>query len=298
MQRILPCFWFDFNADEAAAFYQQVIPRTSSIATLTYPTAGLPVFQKDFAGQTLAIELDTDGYEWTLWNAGDAFSPNPSFSLILNFDSQTNSKAEHELRTTWDHLRTNGRIHMPLGEYAFASLYGWVEDRYGVNWQLLLTDTSETEYEPVIPCFLFSGDAQNKTTQAIDLYTDVFEPSSLDYVEHYTERTDLVDETAVMNARFRLNNQSFSAMDAWAGAVFSFSPGASLLVKCATQEDIDRLWDSLSADPRAEQSGWCRDEFGFSWQIVPDCFSSLVQQPDTYAAMVKMKKIELAHLCT
>jgi predicted 3-demethylubiquinone-9 3-methyltransferase (glyoxalase superfamily) len=74
------------------------------------------------------------------------------------------------------------------------------------------------------------------------------------------------------------------------------------MVKCETQEEIDRYWDKLSADPSFEQCGWLKDKFGVSWQIVPAILDRLLTDPDpmkvdrVMSAVMKMKKLDLAEL--
>lgn len=297
MQTIYPCFWYDFTAEEAAALYQQALPNTSVVSTLHYPTEALPAFQQDFAGLPLMIELNINGFGISLFNGGDAFAPNPSFSLMLIFDPSTNQKAEEALRHAAKVLGEDGNVIMALGEYPFSPLYTWVEDRFGVSWQLIMpTEPLRDERPFVLPTFLFGHKEQSRTRSALSLYTEVFEDAEIGTVIPYDETAESVDMGGVVYSELQLADQWFVAMDAAAEIDFTFTPGASLLVKCTTQDEIDRLWDGLSATPSAEQCGWCRDEFGFSWQILPEAYQTLCTDPQSYAAMMKMKKIILAEL--
>ncbi len=85
-------------------------------------------------------------------------------------------------------------------------------------------------------------------------------------------------------------------MDCGAGHDFTFTPGLSLQVECTDQEQIDSLWEALSAVPEAEQCGWLVDRFGVSWQIVPRNMAELMQNPGAYERMLTMKKIIVADL--
>lgn len=297
MQTIYPCFWYDFTAEEAADLYQQALPNTSVVSTLHYPTEELPAFQQGFAGLPLMIELDIDGFTISLFNGGDAFTPNPSFSLMLVFDPATNPVAEEALRHAAKTLGKDGKTVMQLGQYPFSPLYTWIEDKYGVSWQLITPVDSMPDKRPfVLPTFLFGQIDHSRARTALSLYTEVFEDAQIGAVIPYDETAEPVDMGGVVYSEMRLADQWFVAMDAAAEIDFSFTPGASLMVKCTTQEEIDRLWDGLSATPSAEQFGWCRDEFGFSWQIIPNTFQTLCTNPQSYAAMMKMKKIILADL--
>lgn len=297
MQKISPCFWYDFTAEEAAALYQEALPNTSVVHTLHYPTEQLPAFQEEFAGLPLLIELDINGYTVSLLNGGDAFTPNPSFSMMLVFDPDENPNAEQELCHAWKVLTREGQELMALGEYPFSPLYAWVEDKFGVSWQLITPTERSRPHRPfVLPTFLFGNIAQNRTQSALNLYTEIFEDAHIGTVVPYDESAEPVDMGGVVYSEMQLADQWFVAMDSAADVEFTFTPGASLLVKCASQEEIDRLWDGLSATPSAEQCGWCRDEFGFSWQILPEAFQTLCTDPNTYATMMKMKKIVMDEL--
>lgn len=297
MQTIYPCFWYDFTAEEAADLYQQALPNTSVVSTLHYPTEELPAFQQDFAGLPLMVELTINGFSINLFNGGDAFTPNPSLSLMLIFDPSSNPDAEQALRHAAAVLGEEGNAIMPLGEYPFSPLYAWIEDKYGVSWQLLTPMEPLREGRPfVLPTFLFGHITDSRARAALNLYTEIFEDAEIGTVIPYDETAEPVDMGGVIYSEMQLADQWFVAMDAAEPVEFSFTPGASLLVKCTTQEEIDRLWDGLSATPSAEQCGWCRDEFGFSWQIIPEAFQTLCTDPQAYAAMMKMKKIILAEL--
>ncbi len=99
---------------------------------------------------------------------------------------------------------------------------------------------------------------------------------------------------------FELFGQRFMAISA--GPLFTFNEAISFLVECDTQEEIDRYWDALSADPDAEQCGWLKDRFGLSWQIVPADMDAMLregtveQQARATQAMLQMKKIDLKAL--
>jgi predicted 3-demethylubiquinone-9 3-methyltransferase (glyoxalase superfamily) len=98
---------------------------------------------------------------------------------------------------------------------------------------------------------------------------------------------------------FELNGQRFMCLDG--GPVFQPSGAISFLVECADQAEIDYFWSKLSAVPEAEQCGWCKDKFGFSWQIVPNMerwFNDKDKEKTARATevMLKMKKIDIAEL--
>ncbi|WP_300265532.1 VOC family protein [Microbacterium sp.] len=161
-QKIIPNLWFDRNAEEAGEYYTSVFQGATSIVGAHYP-AELPTWQSDFAGKVLTVDLVIDGYLMTLINAGDEFRPNPSISFMLNFDplffGGDVDAARARLNEVWAGLTDGGQVLMALVEYPFSPRYGWVQDRYGVNWQLMLTDPEGDPRPFVIPQLMFAGPA-------------------------------------------------------------------------------------------------------------------------------------------
>ena len=105
---------------------------------------------------------------------------------------------------------------------------------------------------------------------------------------------------SVMTVVFELEGQRFLALNG--GPVFKFNESISFMVNCETQEEIDELWEKLSAVPESEQCGWLKDKFGLSWQIIPTILGELMSDSDAekfgrvMAAMLKMKKIDIEAL--
>ncbi|WP_104088793.1 VOC family protein [Arthrobacter sp. GMC3] len=294
MQRIVPNVWCQGNAAEVGDFYSAVLPNTAAEVTMSYPADNLPDFQRDFAGQPLIVDVSVSGYQIRLINAGTEFSPTPALSFILNMDPLFFDGGEDEARTRlhsiWDAFADGGEVRMALGEYPHSKLYGWVEDRFGVNWQLMLTNPAGERRAMVIPQLLFTGPVAH-AQQAIDLYTGLFPDSGTGMVVPQPG-----DTGGLMFAEFKLAGQWFSAMDGGTDHDFTFTPGLSLSSDCADQAEIDTLWEALSAVPEAEQCGWSVDRFGVSWQIVPQKMDELVQRPGAYQRMLTMKKIVIAEL--
>ncbi len=294
MQRIVPNVWCQGNAQEAGSFYADVFPQATMEVVAFYPTEDLPDFQREFAGQPLVIDVTVGGYRIRLINAGGEFRPTPALSFILNIDAGDTDGSMDEARgritTLWESLSEGGEVRMPLERYPHSELYGWVEDRFGVNWQLMLADPGSGQRPAVIPQFLFTG-ASAKAQAAIDLYSGVFEDAGVEMIVPQPE-----DAGGLLYAEFTLVGQLFSAMDGGAGHDFTFSPGLSLEVSCVDQQEIDTLWEALSAVPEAEQCGWLVDRFSVSWQIVPQNMGELLGHPGAYQRMLNMKKIIIAEL--
>ncbi|MCR2783114.1 MULTISPECIES: VOC family protein [unclassified Microbacterium] len=300
MQKIVPNIWFDRNAAEAAQFYTTAFPGSTSAVTARYPNEGLPGFQSDFAGAELTVEVVIDGYRLSLINAGPEFHPNPSVSFTLNFDPLLfhgdAGAARERLDALWASLADGGSVLMELGEYPYSPRYGWVQDRYGVSWQLSLTDPEGDPRPFLMPSLLFGGAAQNQAREAIELYTALFDRSRVGTIVEYPQQTGPAAVGAVMFSDFQLEGQWFTAMDSAVPQDESFTCGVSLEVLCRDQAEIDRLWEALSAIPEAEQCGWLADRFGLSWQIVPENMGQLMNHPGAYARMMEMHKIVIAEL--
>lgn len=296
MQTIVPHIWINRVADDAADFYLAALPDTAVVGRQTYPTEGLLDFQEEFAGQTLVVELEIAGYRMALINAGDEFAPTPAISFFLNFDPSERDDAHGELTRTWERLIEGGNVLMELGEYPFSPHYGWVRDRYGVSWQLMLTNPDGEPRPFVIPDLMFCGPAQNQAQEAVDLYLSVFPDAALGNRVHYDEAEGPVTTDSVIFSDFQIRGEWLSAMDSAVEQPFTFSPGVSLLFNARGQEEIDHLWNALSAVPAAEQCGWLQDRYGVSWQIVPDNLGELLERPGAYGRFMGMKRIVIDDL--
>ena len=139
----------------------------------------------------------------------------------------------------------------------------------------------------------------NQAEEAANFYVATFKNSHIDSVNRYGENT-LDSSVTVLTVNFTLEGQEFMALNG--GPMFQFTPAFSLYVDCKTQEEVDHLWNTLSAVPEAEQCGWLVDKYGISWQIVPSILIKLMQDPNpakagaVNQAMLQMKKLDIAAL--
>lgn len=306
-QKIVPNIWCQGTAEEAGAFYAAAFENSSFEVESRYPETGLLEFQQPLAGQALTVGLFISGYRFTLINAGNEFSPNPSISFMLNFDpllfDSDAEQAKTSLNRLWEKLLDGGRALMPLGEYPFSAHYGWVEDRFGVSWQLILTDPAGDPRPFIMPSLMCDGVAQNRAAEAADRYVELFAPmfaeaggAGVGNRFPYGQPSGNASSDALAFGEFRLGEQWFVCNDNGSGVDHGFSCGVSLEVQCKDQAEIDHLWDGLSAVPEAEQCGWLADEFGVSWQIVPENMGELMQHPGAFERMLQMKKLVIAEL--
>lgn len=293
MQRLVPSLWFDHTALEAAQFYASVFADARILDASYYPEEGLPDFQQEFAGRPLAVEFEVAGCRIVGINAGPQFRPNPSISLMVRFDPARDPAAREHLDAAWAGLSEDGTELMPLAEYQFSSRYGWVQDRYGVSWQLSLADRQGEAGPGLTACLLFGGPVQNRAGEALEFYADVF-GGRVAMTARYPQATGPATPDSLMFSELEVGDDRIALMDSGVPQDASFTPGVSLIVECAGQAEIDRYWGRLSAVPEAEQCGWCVDRFGVSWQVLPANLNELTSLPGGYQKMLGMKKIEVA----
>lgn len=293
-QKITPNLWFDGNAKEAVEFYTSAFADSKINNIVNYPTEGLADFQKDFAGKVLTLDFELNGYALTAINAGPEFAFNPSVSFMLNFDPSRDDQAREHLDELWDKLLEGGEVMMALGEYPYSKRYGWLKDRYGLTWQFILTNPEGEPRPFIVPSLLFSAAQTNRAEEAIDYYKTVFKDTQEGTLARYTEQTGPAREGSLMFADFMLENQWFAAMDSGAKQDYTFNEAVSFLILCKDQEEIDYYWSKLSTVPQAEQCGWCKDQFGVSWQVAPENINELMQRPGAFEHMMQMKKLVIA----
>lgn len=294
MQKIVPHLWFDKEAKAAAEFYTSVFPNSqiTKVTTLHDTPSG----DADIVSFTVA------GYAFMAISAGPYFKVNPSVSFFVNFDPSRDKDARENLDAAWQKLSAGGKALMELGEYPFSKHYGWIQDKYGVSWQLMLTNPEGEERPFIIPSMMFVGDVSGKCEEATDFYLSVFKNAKRGTVARYPQGADPDKEGTIMFTDFMLEGQWFAAMDSAHKHEFKFTEAISFIVRCDTQEEIDHYWEKLSAVPESEQCGWLKDKYGFSWQIVPTAMDAMMASGDpekikrVTEAFLKMKKFDIAAL--
>lgn len=294
MQKIVPHLWFNTEAKEATAFYTTLFP--DSKVTNTTTITGTPSGDCDIVSFTLW------GTQCMAISAGPYFRFNPSISFMVNFDPSEDSDARTRIDEVWAKLSPGGAVLMPLDTYPFSERFGWIQDRYGLSWQLILTNPEGEKRPPLIPSLLFVGSVCGKAEEASDFYLSVFEGSKRGRIARYPSGMEPDKEGMVMFTDFTLARQWFVAMDSAHTHNFSFNEAISFIVECDTQAEIDYYWDKLSAVPESEQCGWLKDKYGVSWQIVPKSMAEMMtrateeQRARLVQAFLPMKKFDIATL--
>lgn len=293
MQKISPFLWFDSQAEEAVTFYTSLFPHSRITETTHYTQSGQEVHGRE-PGSVMTVAFELDGYSFVALNGGPYFTFNPSVSFFVNCASAP------QVDELWEKLSPGGTALMELGEYPFSGRYGWIQDRYGLSWQLMLPD--DKSVARIVPCMLFVGGQCGQAEEAIKHYTSVFGGAARLSTSRYGADQRPNAEGTIMYAGFQLEGQVFAAMDSAIDHKFGFNEAVSFVVNCAGQAEVDRYWGALSAVPEAEQCGWLKDRFGVSWQIVPKEFFELLESSDAAGAervtkaMLGMKKIDIAGL--
>lgn len=295
MQKIIPHLWFDKEAKEAAEFYVAAFGKDSKVTNVA-------TLKDTPSGDVDTVSFDLCGYSFMAISAGPYFRFTPAISFMVNFDPSKDQKAKERLDDLWGALSEGGAALMPLQEYPFSKHYGWIADKYGVTWQLMLTDPDGEERPFIIPSLMFVGDVAGKAEEATDFYLSVFKDSRRGQLARYPAGVATDKEGTVMFTDFQIEGQWFAAMDSGYPHGFNFSEAISLMVRCDTQEEIDHYWEKLSAVPESEQCGWLKDPYGVSWQITPGVMDTMMSEgtPEQIArvtqAFLAMKKFDIAKL--
>ncbi len=270
MQKIVPHLWFDKQAKEAAEFYVSAFGGDSKIT-------GINTLHDTPSGDVDTVTFDLLGYSFLAISAGPHFTINPSVSFFVNFDPSRNNKAQQNLDDLWEKLTDGGNVLMPIQEYPFSKRYGWIQDRFGLSWQLILTDPEGEPRPNIVPSLLFTGDVCGKAEEATDFYLSVFNDTQRGLVARYPAGMEPDKEGTIMYTDVKLEGEWFVAMDSAQEHAFQFNEAISLMVFCNSQEEIDYYWNKLSAIPEAEQCGWLKDKYGISWQVAPRLLGEMIR---------------------
>lgn len=288
MQKIVPHLWFDKEAKEAANFYVSVFPKSKILSVRQIHNTP--------SGDCDIVSFSLMGHEFMSISAGPYFKFNPSISFIIG--CETKEEVDH----LWKKLSPNGQVLMPLDKYPFSERYGWIQDKYGLSWQLILVKPEGDERPKIVPSLLFVGDVYGKADEAVKFYTSVFKTSKMGNIMRYGPNQEPDKEGAVMFCDFKLEDLWLAAMDSAHEHKFKFNEAISFIVNCDDQKEIDYYWSKLSAVPESEQCGWLKDKYGVSWQITPSELNSMMEKGTSdqinriTEAFLSMKKFDLAKL--
>ncbi|HWN19160.1 MAG TPA: VOC family protein [Gemmatimonadales bacterium] len=133
VQPIVPCLWFDSQAEEAARYYTSIF-KNSKIGTISrYGEAGREVHKRP-AGSVMTVDFELNGQPFTALNAGPVFKFNEAVSF------QIMCRTQEEIDHYWNKLGAGGDKQ--------AQQCGWVKDKYGLSWQVVPTVLAEMMADP------------------------------------------------------------------------------------------------------------------------------------------------------
>lgn len=288
MQKIVPHLWFDTQAKEAAAFYVSLFENSKvNWVTVLKDTPG---------GDSEQVSFQLAGTHFYAISAGPDLKLNPAISLTINCSSI------EETDRLWTQLSKDGEVLMRFDAYPFSESYGWLNDRFGVSWQILYAPERDEERQKIVPTLLFTQQQKGKAEAALNEYLSLFPYSSIYSLERYEEGDSLNQAGTVKHAAFEIEGLEMVVMDSGIDHAFTFNPAFSFLVYCEDQNEINLYWNRLSAVPEAEICGWLEDKFGVSWQITPKEMDEMMLSEDeerkqrVVQAFLQMKKIDLQKL--
>jgi predicted 3-demethylubiquinone-9 3-methyltransferase (glyoxalase superfamily) len=285
MQKITPHLWFDTQAVEAAEYYVSTFGNGSQVKNIS-------ILDSTPSGSVDIVSFELLGQEFQAISAGPLFKFNPSVSF------QVMCPTKDEVDAIWEKLTPGGMVLMELGDYPFSARFGWVQDKYGLSWQIMYSDRADVK-QRIVPMVMFVGEVCGKAEEAINSWTSLFPASKVETIQRYGKGELPDQEGTVKYAEFSLFGEQFRCMDSAYEHAFSFNEAISFIVPCDTQEEIDRYWEALSAVPEAEACGWLKDKYGLSWQIVPADIDELMskgsqqQNARVTEALLEMKKLDL-----
>ncbi len=290
MAHLIPHLWFNRNAAEAAVFYTRLIPNSSFNAPETIHDTP--------SGDVEVSMVTLGGLGFQFLSAGTEFRFTPAISFRIDCASAA------EVERIAGALLEGGSALMPLGAYPFSGRYAWVADRFGLNWQVMLTDVHpriNLAAPTVTPTLMFVGTNAGHAEAAIRHYAGLFPGATVGEVDRYQAGEAPDAPGTVRQVGFQLAGVNFAAMDSAHEHGFTFSEAVSFLVITKDQAETDHYWDALTADPSAEACGWLKDRWGLSWQIVPEALGRLMsaggeQTMRVTQAFLKMKRLVVADL--
>lgn len=274
IQNIYPCLWFDTQAADAASFYCKVFSNGNIIEQ-----------------NEMVVSFEIGGTKFMALNGGSRYKVNPAMSYFVYCGSLP------EINRIYNTLVEGGSVLMPLQKYDWSPMYAWVQDKYGVNWQLDVEPIRSSQ--TIVPCLLFANSKLGQVKQAITHYMDIF-PNPQSLLEAPYPMGAGLPEGTLLFAQFKIDGYIINAMSSTLQHDFDFSPGNSIVIACDTQQQIDHFWERLGEGGHYDMCGWLVDKFGVSWQVVPTILLKLLADPSksqkVVQAFMKMQKFDIEQL--
>ena len=285
MNKITPFLWYVNNAEEAVKYYTSIFKKskTGTIRKYTEASASASGMPK---GSTMTVDFELEGQKFAAINGGPnfaTFSPATSFFVTC--------KDKKEVDTLWKKLSNGGQVRMARDKYPWSERYGWCSDKFGLDWQIMMGESTQK----ITPCLLFVGKRFGTAEKAIKDYLSTFKNSKTIMLEKYGKNEP--NAGAVKHARISLNGYEMILMDGPGSHAFDFTGAISFIVRCKTQKDIDHYWKKLTKGGQELPCGWLQDKHGIVWQIDPENIEELLEKSQkVWQAMCVMKKLDIKKL--
>ena len=282
---MIPYLWFDNQAVDAVTFYTKLF-KNSEIT-------GHMVLGEGSSGSMDVLTFNLMGRPYMAINGGPQFQITPAISMFVYCE------LEVEIDRLYSELIDGGHALMPLDSYPWSPKYAWVQDRFGLNWQLDVESINNSQ--KIVPALMFANDNSKKVREASEFYRSIF-PNSTSLMEStYAEMTGSSGDDLIF-AQFKLNGYIFNVMSNDEPHGFEFTEGISFMVYCDNQSEIDHYWEKLSDGGEQQMCGWLRDKYGVSWQIIPRQLDQMMSDPDpekrarVQEVILRSRKLDLEEL--
>ena len=286
MRQIAIQLCFNNQAEEAVKFYTSVFDQSEITREIRYPKPNV---------ESVAYDFTIENQAFAAFNGDSDFKMNPSFSLMISLDTA------EEVDTLYAKLAKGGKDLMPLDAYPFSDRYAWVEDQFGLSWQIMLAPDVPKNHK-IRVSLLFAGQYCGQAEQALKDYATIFQMAAPGHINYY-QKGEAQDGRAKVNyAELNVGDQQLVFMDHGFGSDEEFSEAISFLIVAGAQSEVDYYWDKLSAHEESEAMGWLKDSHGISWQVVPQAYLQIMetaneeQKKRVLDALFKMKKMDVARL--
>lgn len=286
MRQIAIQLCFDNQAEEAVKFYTSVFDQSEITREIRYPKPNV---------ESVAYDFTIENQAFAAFNGDSDFKMTPSFSLMISLDTA------EEVDTLYAKLAKGGKDLMPLDAYPFSDRYAWVEDQFGLSWQIMLAPDVPKNHK-IRVSLLFAGQYCGQAEQALKDYATIFQMAAPGHINYYQEGEAQDGRAKVNYAELNVGDQQLVFMDHGFGSDEEFSEAISFLIVAGAQSEVDYYWDKLSAHEESEAMGWLKDSHGISWQVVPQAYLQIMetaneeQKERVLDALFKMKKMDVARL--
>jgi predicted 3-demethylubiquinone-9 3-methyltransferase (glyoxalase superfamily) len=243
MAKIISQLMFSGDIEEAVGFYVKAFGGNSKITTIFAPSA-----------EEKRVSFLLAGQEFEAITGKTIFSPAISFTV--------NCKNAEEVDRFWHYYLENGTIMMELGEYPFSKRFGWIADKYGLSWQIMLNEQSS---QKIVPSLMFVGENYGLGEEAIQFYTAAFPHAKIESLERVEQDEAFDVAGTVRHAVFTLADQVFVLTENGYQHQFMMNNAISFVVYVEDKKEMEAYQKRLSL---ASKDG-TKDKYGVHWIVVP-----------------------------